>query len=78
MKTAPLRRHDYVGGGARGYLLKGAGHDDIERALATVQLGDLFKLGVTSRAEAVAKARDAGIGEAPDIVLNRPEDPGTT
>ncbi len=28
--------------GARGYLLKGAGHDDIERALAAVQRGDLF------------------------------------
>lgn len=117
--------------GARGYLLKGAGHDDIERALAAVRRGDLFiasdiadefrsginatggsrsfpqltprehdvlslvargrtnteiasnlivsdktvrnvvssimsKLGVASRAEAVAKARDAGIGEARD------------
>lgn len=28
--------------GARGYLLKGAGHDDIERALSAVQRGDLF------------------------------------
>ena len=119
--------------GARGYLLKGAGHDDIERALAAVRRGDLFiasgiadefrsgisatgesrvfpqltprehgvlslvargrsnaqiagtlfvsdktvrnvvssivsKLGVASRAEAVAKARDAGLGEAQDTV----------
>jgi len=119
--------------GARGYLLKGAGHDDIERALAAVRRGDLFiasgiadefrsgisatgesrvfpqltprehdvlslvargrtnteiasnlivsdktvrnvvssimsKLGVASRAGAVAKARDAGIGEARDTV----------
>lgn len=117
--------------GARGYLLKGAGHDDIERALAAVRRGDLFigsgiadefrsginatsetrvfpqltprehevlslvargrtnaeiandlivsdktvrnvvssvmsKLGVASRAEAVAKARDAGMGEGRD------------
>lgn len=117
--------------GARGYLLKGAGHDDIARALAAVRRGDLFiasgiadefrsgissagessvfpqltprehdvlslvargrtnteiasnlivsdktvrnvvssimsKLAVTSRAEAVAKARDAGIGEERD------------
>lgn len=116
--------------GARGYLLKGAGHDDIERALEAVRRGDLViasgiadefrsgisarresrvfpqltprehevlslvargrtnaeiagdlivsdktvrnvvssvmsKLGVASRAEAVAKARDAGIGETP-------------
>lgn len=28
--------------GARGYLLKGAGHDDIEHALAAVRRGDLF------------------------------------
>lgn len=28
--------------GARGYLLKGAGHDDIERALEAVRRGDLF------------------------------------
>ncbi|HET8928606.1 MAG TPA: response regulator transcription factor [Microbacterium sp.] len=28
--------------GARGYLLKGAGHDDIAHALAAVQRGDLF------------------------------------
>lgn len=118
--------------GARGYLLKGAGHDDIERALDTVRRGDLFiasgiadefrsgisardqsrafpqltprehevlllvargrsnteiasdlilsdktvrnvvssvmsKLGVDSRAGAVAKARDAGLGEASDV-----------
>lgn len=118
--------------GARGYLLKGAGHDDIERALDTVRRGDLFiasgiadefrsgisardqsrafpqltprehevlslvargrsnteiasdlilsdktvrnvvssvmsKLGVDSRAGAVAKARDAGLGEARDV-----------
>lgn len=119
--------------GARGYLLKGAGHDDIERALEAVRRGDLFiasgiadefrsgisaaaesrtfpqltprehevlslvargktnreisgnlfvsdktvrnlvsniisKLGVASRAGAVAKARDAGLGEAPNAV----------
>lgn len=119
--------------GARGYLLKGAGHDDIERALAAVRRGDLFiasgiaakfhsgisatgeskvfpqltprerevlslvargrtnieiasdlivsdktvrnvvssimsKLGVASRAGAVAKARDAGIGEARESI----------
>ena len=47
--------------GARGYLLKGAGHDDIERALDAVQRGDLFiasgladefRSGISARSEA--------------------------
>jgi DNA-binding NarL/FixJ family response regulator len=61
---------DALQAGARGYLLKGAEQDEIERALRAVASGDVIMSGavagrvldVATRAEAVVLAKDAGLG----------------
>ena len=56
--------------GARGYLLKGAGHDDIERAVRAVANGEaLFAPGVASRALSflTGSARSAASVPFPDL-----------
>src|SRR5688500_4851926 len=57
-----------VRAGARGYLLKGADQEEVVRAITTVAAGGnnvsnvLTELQVADRAEAIVRAREAGLG----------------
>ena len=50
--------------GASGYVVKGARQDEILRAIRAVAAGEAIfgKLQVADRAEAIIRARDAGLG----------------